>query len=193
MPIYIGVNNVAREVKNKYIGVSNVAREVKEEYVGVGNAARLVLGDERDFGKVIYTMSGSGTFSIINGGRTTYTPNNCGITLKKGDYLEVEYYLENLSVKNVNSYSLDGGCTVTPSALGSLGFTNFLESVQGGLAWRNKNYTDYFTLSYTITQDGTVLPTFELYFGGGSGDSIPVASFDFYISYFSVNGHELYS
>ena len=37
---YIGVNNVARKVKQPYIGVNNVARKVKSGYVGVGGVAR---------------------------------------------------------------------------------------------------------------------------------------------------------
>ena len=37
---YVGVNNVAREVKHPYIGVNNVARKVKSGYVGAGGVAR---------------------------------------------------------------------------------------------------------------------------------------------------------
>ena len=37
---YIGVNNVARKVKQPYIGVNNIARKVKNGYVGVSNIAR---------------------------------------------------------------------------------------------------------------------------------------------------------
>ena len=37
---YIGVNNVARKVKQQYIGVDNVARKVKWGYIGVDNVAR---------------------------------------------------------------------------------------------------------------------------------------------------------
>ena len=38
--IYIGVDNVARKVKQPYIGVDNVARKVKSGFVGVDNVAR---------------------------------------------------------------------------------------------------------------------------------------------------------
>ena len=37
---YVGVNNVARKVKQPYIGVNNVARKVKSGYVGVNGVAR---------------------------------------------------------------------------------------------------------------------------------------------------------
>ena len=40
MPIYDGVNGVAREVKKKYDGVNGVAREVTKVYDGVDNVAR---------------------------------------------------------------------------------------------------------------------------------------------------------
>lgn len=37
---YIGIDNVARKVKQPYIGVDNVARKVKSGYVGIDNVAR---------------------------------------------------------------------------------------------------------------------------------------------------------
>lgn len=40
MPIYDGVNGVAREVKKKYDGVDGIAREVTKVYDGVDNVAR---------------------------------------------------------------------------------------------------------------------------------------------------------
>ena len=38
--IYIGVDNVARKVKQPHIGVDNVARKVKNGFIGVDNVAR---------------------------------------------------------------------------------------------------------------------------------------------------------
>lgn len=38
--IYIGVDNVARKVKQPHIGVDNVARKVKSGFIGVDNVAR---------------------------------------------------------------------------------------------------------------------------------------------------------
>ena len=37
---YVGVNGVARKVKQPYIGINNVARKVKTAYIGVNNVAR---------------------------------------------------------------------------------------------------------------------------------------------------------
>ena len=47
--VYIGVNGVARKVKNVYIGVSNVARKVKKGYIGVGGVARPFLSSEVEY------------------------------------------------------------------------------------------------------------------------------------------------
>lgn len=38
--IYIGVDNVARKVKQPYIGIDNIARKVKSGFIGVDNVAR---------------------------------------------------------------------------------------------------------------------------------------------------------
>ena len=59
MPIYIGVNGTARELKSKYIGVGNAARQLKSQYVGVGNVARQVFGGERNW-KSLYFIDSSG-------------------------------------------------------------------------------------------------------------------------------------
>ena len=49
--MYIGVNNIAREIKNAYVGVNGQARKIKAIYVGVNGVARLVC----NFAKNIYT------------------------------------------------------------------------------------------------------------------------------------------
>ena len=41
--MYIGVDNVARKVKQPYIGVDNIARKVKSGFIGVDNVARQFL------------------------------------------------------------------------------------------------------------------------------------------------------
>ena len=41
MPLYVGVNGVARKAKKLYVGVDDVARKIKRAYVGVGGVARL--------------------------------------------------------------------------------------------------------------------------------------------------------
>lgn len=39
--MYIGIDNIARKIKEQYIGVNNVARKVTKGYIGVNNVARL--------------------------------------------------------------------------------------------------------------------------------------------------------
>lgn len=39
--MYVGVDNIARNVNKAYIGVNNIAKKVKKAYVGVGGKARL--------------------------------------------------------------------------------------------------------------------------------------------------------
>ncbi|WP_370802339.1 hypothetical protein [Agathobaculum sp.] len=47
---YIGVGNVAHNVKKMYIGVDGVARKVKKAYIGVNGVAKLCWS-----GETIYT------------------------------------------------------------------------------------------------------------------------------------------
>lgn len=43
---FIGVNGVARKVKNQFMGVNGVARKVKNGFIGVGNVARKFFSGE---------------------------------------------------------------------------------------------------------------------------------------------------
>lgn len=61
--MYIGVNNVARQIKSAYVGVNGVARKVKAVYVGVNGVARLVW---QAIKKQISTIKGSTQVGIAN-------------------------------------------------------------------------------------------------------------------------------
>ena len=37
---YVGVNDIARKIKNGYIGVNDIARKIKKAYIGIGGVAR---------------------------------------------------------------------------------------------------------------------------------------------------------
>lgn len=50
---YIGVGNVARQVKGIYIGVDDIARKVKKVYVGVNGIAELIFEKEYAYVKLI--------------------------------------------------------------------------------------------------------------------------------------------
>lgn len=39
--MYVGIDGLAKKVKNMYVGVNGIARKVKKAYIGIGNVARL--------------------------------------------------------------------------------------------------------------------------------------------------------
>ena len=45
---YVGVNGIARNVKDIYVGVNGVARKVVKGYVGVNGVAQQFWGDDKD-------------------------------------------------------------------------------------------------------------------------------------------------
>ena len=78
MSEYIGVNNIAREIKEKYVGINGVAREVQSEYLGVNNLAREVF-TSRDLSKNMWRVvslahGGSSTNSMLSTVGSTFTP-----------------------------------------------------------------------------------------------------------------------
>ncbi len=75
MPKYIGINNIAREIKSQYIGIGNVAREVRNEYVGINNIARPV------FEARSYACNWSGDFFV------SHTNNDSSLSWSIQDYL----------------------------------------------------------------------------------------------------------
>lgn len=66
MPIQIGVNNVARNVKDIEIGVNNVARKVKSGWIGVNGIARLFYNPE-------FTVELTYPYELIVGNSTVPT------------------------------------------------------------------------------------------------------------------------
>lgn len=61
---YVGVNGVARKVKQPYIGVGDVARKVKNGYVGVSGVARQFFGGGIEVGQSV--------FAYLNGYRNEF-------------------------------------------------------------------------------------------------------------------------
>lgn len=56
---YIGVNGVARKIKDMYVGVDGIARKVKSGYVGVNNVARCFYSGSGSF-------AFSGAFALVS-------------------------------------------------------------------------------------------------------------------------------
>lgn len=61
---YIGINNVARQIKRSYIGINNVAREIRGGYVGIDNVAREIFIGLQPAGDL---PVGSSVYMKING------------------------------------------------------------------------------------------------------------------------------
>jgi hypothetical protein len=113
---YIGVDGVARKIKQPYIGVDNVARKVTKAYIGVDNVARQYLSggtpiSELSVGDSVYmNVNGvSKEFLVIHQGNpdSSIYDSSCDGTwlLLKGVYTTMAfgdsiYYYES----NIHSY-----------------------------------------------------------------------------------------
>lgn len=66
---YIGVNNLAKKVKQMYIGVNGVARRIKKAYIGVNGVAKLIYNSSPLNASNIFTENG--TFVVPETGNYT--------------------------------------------------------------------------------------------------------------------------
>lgn len=66
---YIGVNNVARKIKNGYIGVDNTARKIKKGYIGVSGVARQFFAGGTPMSELAV---GSSVYMNVNGTQTEF-------------------------------------------------------------------------------------------------------------------------
>lgn len=66
---YIGINNLARKIKQIYIGVNGVARRIKKAYVGVNGVAKLAYNSSPLNASNIFTEDG--TFVVPATGKYT--------------------------------------------------------------------------------------------------------------------------
>ena len=90
--MYIGVDSVARKVKNCYIGVDGVARKVKKAYIGVDGIARL-FWQSNPIGSICY-------LGIRNG--------NLCVVVSDGYESDVNVYTVPNSVINTKNYNTYG-------------------------------------------------------------------------------------
>lgn len=73
---YVGVNDVARKVKQPYIGVNGVARKVKNGYVGVGGVARQYFSSGTPISKL---SVGASVYMNVSGVRKEFIVVNQGL------------------------------------------------------------------------------------------------------------------
>ena len=81
--VYVGVNNIARQVRKIYIGVNNVAKRVRKGYIGVAGVARLffvgsgkiVFKETKSFETARYDLNAAtvGNYAVFGPGRTGNT------------------------------------------------------------------------------------------------------------------------
>jgi hypothetical protein len=79
---YIGVDGVARKVKQPYIGVDNVARKVKKAYIGVDNVARECMSGGTPVGDL---PVGASVYMAVNGVPTEFLIIHQGLP-RSADY-----------------------------------------------------------------------------------------------------------
>lgn len=85
---YVGVQNIARKVKNIYIGVDGIARKVKKGYVGVDGVARLFYSAGARF--VSYSGAYTTSDVTVDGvACTLYTLTSSGMLVVDGDGAQV--------------------------------------------------------------------------------------------------------
>lgn len=121
----IGVNNVARNIKQIYIGVNNVARKVKRAYIGVSGIARIWW--DRSVG----TLSKAADADPLSLGRSRMGNANTGNVytlfafggISGGNSNRVDYYSASL----VHSYT-----TVNPGRFGVAGASIGNYAIFGG-------------------------------------------------------------
>ena len=79
---YIGIDGIARKVKNMYIGIGGVARKVKKAYIGVNGVARKVFGGDLEYvgtadslsqGRSYLAATTVGDYALFGGGYSSST------------------------------------------------------------------------------------------------------------------------
>ena len=150
--IYIGVNSLAKKIKNIYVGVDNVARKVKKAYVGVNNVARLVYnadslpesnimlyGTSKNFylnNNKNYLLSTNSITKYSNGNVITENMQHSGKRVSpKGGY----FYVDNNTGTSTtfNIYKINEGTTIL---FDTLTRSDFPESIIGD---SSKGFKDF--------------------------------------------------
>lgn len=108
---YIGVGNVAHNVKKMYIGVDGVARKVKKAYIGVNGVARLCWSGETFYTWEQWNVNTSQNISVANRSSEIWSSRTT-----RGDAPDIS---DIPSVQCYSSISMSGGAIVGSGSLGS--------------------------------------------------------------------------
>lgn len=185
--VYIGVNGVARKVKNVYIGVSNVARKVKKGYIGVGGVARPFLSSEVEYygtttslsvPRCWYSAEAIGNYAIFAGGATlgaehdTYNKN-----LVKGTAAAFQTLLQYTGSAKIGNYAIfAGGFNFNAG-----GAAKKVEAYSSTLV-RNNNAADLISCSIYACV-GTHTNNYAIFAAGTGNDNINFWDDDTVIAY----------
>lgn len=105
MPLYVGVNGVARKAKKLYVGVNDVARKIKRAYIGVDGVAKLFftadpalfsgVGPQMNASHFNHGLAKAGNYIVCAGG--TSAAQNVDAFNEDGVLSSVEALPENVS------------------------------------------------------------------------------------------------
>ncbi len=121
--IYIGVDNVARQVKKIYVGIDGVARKVKKAYIGIGGVARPCWGGgELTYYGMITSLSNSrnqlaatsvGNYALFIGGYGTTelmtTADAYDTSLTRTTPTNLAFGRYRFAATSIGDYALFGG------------------------------------------------------------------------------------
>ena len=173
--VYIGVNGVARKVKNVYIGVSNVARKVKKGYIGVGGVARPFLSSEVEYYgtttalstvRCYHSAETVGNYAIFAGGAPLGTKHDTyNKNLVKGTAAAFQTLQQYTGSAKIGNYAIFAGGWEY-----NYGLTKKVEAYSSALV-RNNNATDLISCSqYKCV--GTHTNNYAIFAAGAYGDYI---------------------
>lgn len=187
---YVGVNNVARRVRNQNIGVDNVSRVVKSGYIGIDNVARKFYSS--DYYSTFHRLTEntdnvtllSDTFAgIENGMWKFYTHATC-----------VDYH----PTDRAYAYAVIKGGDMAGKTLSitySITSTNYQAS--GSYDFYDSNnqqisYTTLYTQHSNFITETVTIPENATYMRIGIYQTTPETdSNTFYISSLTIDGEEL--
>ena len=165
---YIGVNNLAKKVKQMYIGVNGVARRIKKAYIGINGIAKLIYNSSPLNASNIFTENG--TFVVPETG--TYTIELHGGGGGGGGGLRWRYTSDGNYTYQIGGVGGNSGSKYTNVRL-TAGQTYAIIVGTGGAGGSSTSYSEWSGMSNTDGENGTKSSFGNLYTveGGGGGGS----------------------
>jgi hypothetical protein len=163
--MYVGVDNIARKVKQIYIGVNGVARRIKKAYIGINGIARLFFGSgELKYVGQVANFSNTKTGPNVASAKESYficaggtDTNGNAIPFNTVEAFNSNFTKTNADVLQLARYNMGSG-SVGNYAIFAGGF--------GNDSYAHVNYVDAYNTSLTHT-----LPTSTTASAGGMGST----------------------